>query len=254
MTRSTTSSLDTFDFMELLYMLSESRRTGVLRVQREEEFQAWLQEGRIRHLEFAGRQGVSALAELLADPRGRFNFDEGLLHPDPHLDADIDTVAMEALAELPVPELLLQGPARITSPERVSRMPWTLRQEDLLREVEMGTPLRDLARDPEAQKVLSRLARLGLLAARKSRVARLTVAVTRQVKGVAVIDETIWRRWREDLGRHISHIALRDAQNGVHTLPVTVGTTAGAQVLLPPEMLVRTRLHVGDAVLVQPAG
>ncbi|WP_424951731.1 DUF4388 domain-containing protein [Deinococcus sp.] len=252
MTRST-SSLETFDFLELLYMLSESRRTGVLRVYRTQEFQAWLQEGRIRHLEFGYRRGVAALADLLADPRGRFNFEEGQIHPDPHLDAEIDMVAMEALAELPVPELLLQGPARIGSPERVARMPWTLRQEGLLNEVEKGTPLRELARDPEALQVLARLARLGLLVPRKSRVARLTVAVTRQVKGVAVIDETILRRWRDDLGRHVSHIALRDSQNSVHTLPVTVGTTAGTHLMLPPELLVRTRLHVGDAVLVQPA-
>jgi hypothetical protein len=248
-----TSSLETFDFLELLYMLSESRRTGVLRVYRDLEFQAWLQEGRVMDLQFGTLKGVSALAELLSDPRGRFNFEEGQVHPNPHLDADIDVVAMEALAELPVPELLLQGPARLSSPERVARMPWTLRQADILRDVEAGTPLKELALDPEARQMLSRLARLGLLLARKSRVARLTVVVTREVKRVAVIDETILRRWREDLGRHVKHIAVRDPQNVVHVLPVTVGLTAGAQLMLPPELLVRTRLHVGDAVLVQPA-
>ncbi|GGJ90171.1 DUF4388 domain-containing protein [Deinococcus aquiradiocola] len=253
MTRST-SSLETFDFLELLYMLAESRRTGVLRVYRDQEFQAWLQDGRVMHVEFGVLRDVSALSALLADPRGRFNFDEGQVHPDPHLDTDMDSLAMEALSELPTPELLLQGPGKITSPERVARMPWSLSQERVLREVETGTPLRELARNPEALEMLSRLARLGLLVARKSRVARLTVAVTRQVKGVAVVDETIIRRWREDLGRHFSHIALRDPQNVVHTLPVTVGSTAGTQLMLPPELLVRTRLHVGDAVLVQPAG
>ena len=196
---------------------------------------------------------MAALSDLLADPRGRFNFEEGLIHPDPHLDADIDSVAMEALADLPTPELLLQGAARINSPERVARMPWTLQQERILQDVESGTPLRELSRDPEALQMLSRLVRLGLLVPRKSRVARLTVAVTRQVKGVAVIDETILRRWRDDLGRHVSHIALRDAQNIVHTLPVTLGATAGTQLMMPPELLVRTQLHVGDAVLVQPA-
>ena len=252
MTRST-SSLETFDFLELLYMLAESRRTGVLRVFRDQEFQAWLQEGRVMHLEFGSLRGVQALADLLRDPRGRFNFEEGQIHPDPHLDTDIDVVAMEALAELPVPELLLQGPARVSSPERVARMPWTLRQEDILRDVEAGTPLNELAQNPEALQMLSRLARLGLLLPRKSRVARLTVAVTREVKRVAVIDETIMRRWRDDLGRHVQHIAVRDPQNMIHVLPVTVGMTAGAQLMLPPELLVRTKLHVGDAVLVQPA-
>ncbi len=252
MTRST-SSLETFDFLELLYMLAESRRTGVLRVFRDQEFQAWLQEGRVMHLEFGSLRGVQALADLLRDPRGRFNFEEGQIHPDPHLDTDIDVVAMEALAELPVPELLLQGPARVSSPERVARMPWTLRQEDILRDVEAGIPLNELAQDPEALQMLSRLARLGLLLPRKSRVARLTVAVTREVKRVAVIDETIMRRWRDDLGRHVQHIAVRDPQNMIHVLPVTVGMTAGAQLMLPPELLVRTKLHVGDAVLVQPA-
>ncbi|WP_310582666.1 DUF4388 domain-containing protein [Deinococcus sp.] len=253
MTRST-SSLETFDFLELLYMLAQSRRTGVLRVYRTQEFQAWLQEGRVRHLEFGYLRGVSALSELLADPRGRFNFEEGQIHPDPHLDAEIDVVAMEALADLPTPELLLQGPARISSPERVARMPWTLRQEGVLREIDAGTPLRELTRDPDALQMLSRLARLGLLAPRKSRVARLTIAVTRQVRGVAVIDETILRRWKDDLGRHVSHVALRDPQNVVHTLPISAGPTAGTQLMLPPELLVTTRLHVGDAVLVQPAG
>ncbi len=252
MTRST-SSLETFDFLELLYMLAESRRTGVLRVYRDGEFQAWMQDGRIRHLEFGHRKGVAALTNLLSDPRGRFNFDEGQVHPDPHLDADIDSVAMEALADLPTPELLLQGPAKINSSERVARMPWTMKQERVLQDVESGTPLRELVHDSEALQMLSRLVRLGLLVPRKSRVARLTVAVTRQVKGVAVIDETILRRWRDDLGRHVSHIALRDSQNIIHTLPVTVGTTAGTQLMMPPELLIRTQLHVGDAVLVQPA-
>ncbi|WP_407570326.1 DUF4388 domain-containing protein [Deinococcus altitudinis] len=252
MTRST-SSLETFDFLELLYMLTESRRTGVLRVFRDQEFQAWLLEGRVMHLEFGSLKGVQALADLLGDPRGRFNFEEGQLHPDPHLDTDIDVVAMEALAELPVPALLLQGPARVSSPERVARMPWTLRQQDILRDVEAGTPLNELSQDPDALQMLSRLARLGLLLPRKSRVARLTVAVTREVKRVAVIDETIMRRWRDDLGRHVQHIAVRDPQNRVHVLPATSGMTAGAQLMLPPELLVRTRLHVGDAVLVQPA-
>ena len=214
-----TSSLETFDFLELLYMLSESRHTGVLRVYRDHEFQAWLQEGRVIHLEFGLLRGVLALANLLSDPRWRFNFEEGLIHPDPRLDTDIDVLAMEALAELPVPELLLRGPARISSPERVARMPWTLRQENILRDVESGTPLNELAGDPDALQMLSRLARLGLLVPRKSRVARLTVAVTREVKRVAVIDETILRRWRDDLGRHVQHIAVRDPQNVVHVLP-----------------------------------
>ncbi len=249
-----TSSLSTFDFLELLMMLAASRRTGVLRVYRDEEFEAWLQDGQVMHLEFGEIQGVAALSELLRDPRGRFNFEEGLLHPHPKMDANIEAVAMEALAQLPPPDLLFQGPAKITSPERVKRMPWTLRQQDVLREVEAGTPLVELTQDPQALQMLSRLARLGLLAARKSRMARLTVAVTREVSGVAVIDEAIVRRWQGDLGRHVSHVALRDTSNVVHTFRIRSSATAGTQLMLPPEILLRTRLRVGDPVLVQPAG
>ncbi|WP_189090356.1 DUF4388 domain-containing protein [Deinococcus ruber] len=248
-----TSSLTTFDFLELLLMLAESRRTGVLRVYRDAEFEAWLQEGQVMHLVFGQLEGVAALIELLSDPRGRFNFEEGHTHPSPKMDASIEAVAMEALAALPLPELVLQGPARVTSLERVRRMPWTLRQENVLREVEAGTPLGELARDAEARQMLSRLARLGLLAARRSRTARLTVAVTKEVSGVVVIDDAIVRRWQGDLGRHISHIALRDPDNMVHKLRITSSTTAGTQVMLPPELLLRTSLRVGDAVLVQPA-
>ncbi len=248
-----TSSLATFDFLELLLMLGSGRRTGVLRVYRDHEFEAWMHGGTVTHLQFGQLEGVAALVELMNDPRGRFNFEEGQVHPNPRLNLSMEVVAMEALRDLPLPELPFPGPARIVSPERVRRMNWTLRQEDVLREIEAGMPLSELAERPEAQQLVARLGRLGLLTARKPRMARLTVGVTREVRGVAVIDETILRRWREDLGRHIAYVALRDHNNEIRTFRITSSVSAGTQLLVSPEMLLRTQLHVGDAVLVQPA-
>ncbi|MFC4452842.1 DUF4388 domain-containing protein [Deinococcus sonorensis] len=248
----TTATLETFDFLELLVMLAEGRRTGVLRVFREHEFQAWLRDGRIMHLQFGELVGVPALVALLSDPRGHFNFDENLLHPAPLMDHQMEDVALEALASLPVPDLVLQGPARIAAPERVARMSWSLREENVLREVAAGTPLSQLSQDPQARQLLGRLARLGLLVARRSRVARLTVAMTHEVQGVGVVNESILRRWREDVGKHVSHVAVRDTVGEVHSVPVVGSASAAALLLLPPELMLRTQMHAGDAVLVRP--
>jgi Domain of unknown function (DUF4388) len=257
MTKST-ANLETFDFLELLMMLGDTGRTGVLRVAQPWRtdgnlFEAWMDDGRLRSLTFGTLSGVPALTALISDPRGQFNFEEGLTHPEPRLNLAVEAAALDALNQLPVPELVLRGPARLVHPDRVYRMPWSLRQANILAEVEQGRPLRELAEEQDALELLSRLARLGLLSARKSRVARLVLGVTYDVARVAVIDDTILKRWRDDLGRHISHIVLRDPAGHQYTFLVRGGATAGTQLLLPPELMTRSRLNAGESVLVQPA-
>ncbi|WP_102124994.1 DUF4388 domain-containing protein [Deinococcus planocerae] len=248
------ASLETFDFLELLSLLAGQGRTGALRVERHDgAFQAWLEGGRVRHLGCGPDRGAAALVRVLREPRGRFHFDEGLRHPGPGLDASVDEVALEALAALPVPELPFPGPARVTAPERLARLRWTLQEQDLLGQVEAGRPLSELAGSPEARRLLAGLVRLGLLARREVRVARLTVSVTREVTGVAVVDGLIWERWREDLARHVAHVAIRAPSGGVVTLPVRPGPNLSTHLLVPPEVLLRAGLRAGESVLVRPA-
>jgi hypothetical protein len=248
-----TSSLETFDFLELLYMLSGSGKTGALSVHRPDGlFQCWLERGRVRRLEFGTLQGVDAAVKLLLDPRGQFQFDDALTHPTPLSDSNLDEVIFEALDALPEHQPLFDGPARITSPERVAALRWTLQEQDVLRQIEAQRPLSDLTRDPSTRRMLSKLVRMRLLSPRKSRVARLSVTVTRTVRGVVVIDDLILKRWKEDLVRPPQHIAVRDDAGNVYTLPVRGGPDLGAQLLIPTDLLMRTGLRAGDSVLVRP--
>ncbi|WP_216319228.1 DUF4388 domain-containing protein [Deinococcus aestuarii] len=247
------ANLETFDFLGLLALLAGQGRTGALRVERPDgTFQAWLEEGRLRHLSFGGQQGAAALVRLLRDPRGRFGFDEGLRHPAPGPGLSVDEVALEALRELPPPELPFGGPARVTSPGRLAGLRWTLQEQRLLGQIEQGRPLSEVAVDPAARGLVASLVRLGLLARREVRVARLTVTVTREVTGVAVLDGVIWERWRDDLGRHFAQVAVRGPGGAVATLPVRGGVSLGAQLLVPPELLLRAGWRAGESVLVRP--
>lgn len=250
----TTASLETFDFLQLLYLLSDQGRTGVLTVHRPDgPFQAFLEGARVRHLQFAAQTGVPALVRLLLDPRGRFQFDEGVVHPRALLDVALDDVALEALGALPEAELPYGGPARITSPERVARMRWSLQEQALLQQIETQQPVAALSQDPDARRLLQKLHRLGLIAPRKSRVARLSVAVTREVRGVALVDELILKRWKEDLRRPPQSVAVRTDDGQVHLLPVRGGANLVNALHLTPELLMRTGLRAGDSVLVRPA-
>ncbi|ALW89253.1 DUF4388 domain-containing protein [Deinococcus actinosclerus] len=252
MTKST-ASLETFDFLELLYLLSEQGRSGVLSVHRPDgQFQAWLEGGRVRHLQLGDDLGVPALARLMQDPVGRFQFDEGVTHPRPRLDATLDEVTLEALEALPVRELPFDGPGRITSPERVSRMRWSLKELDVLKMIEAQKPVSDLVADPEVKRMLLKLVRMGLLVARRSRTARLVVTVTRQVRDVVLVDELIMRRWKEDIVRHPQFVAIRGDSGKVVSLPVRAGSNLTTQLMIPPELLMRTALRAGESVLVKP--
>ncbi|GAA0503556.1 DUF4388 domain-containing protein [Deinococcus depolymerans] len=252
MTRST-SSLDTFDFLELLYLLSEQARTGVLYVYRPDgQFQAWLEAGRVRHLQFGVDDGVQALVRLMLDPKGRFHFDEGVTHSSPRLDATLDEVTLEALEAMPFQDLPFDGPARVTSPQRVARMRWSLKELDVLKQIDAQKPVSELAQDPETKRMLLKLFRIGLIVPRKTRVARLTVSITRQVQGVALVDELIFRRWKEDIVRHPQLVALRADDGQVYTLPVRMSANLATQIMIPADLLVRTTLRAGDSVLAKP--
>lgn len=249
----TTSSLEHFDFLQLLHMLADGGKTGVLTIYRPDgNFEAWLDGGRVRHIEMGRLKGVLALAALMHDPVGRFQFDEGRLHPNPDLNDTVNALALAATSSLPEQQLPFQGPARLTAPERLAEMNWSEAEQRILQRLEQQVPLSALWHEPLARGLVSRLLRLGLLKERKSRVARLTVGVTREVRGVAIIDEMILRRWKEDLMRPPQKLAVRDEAGNVYTFAVRGGPNLGAQLLLPPDVLMQTRLQAGESVLVRP--
>ncbi|GGB64011.1 DUF4388 domain-containing protein [Deinococcus soli (ex Cha et al. 2016)] len=252
MTKST-ASLETFDFLELLYLLSEQGRSGALYVFRPDgRFEAWLEGGRVRHLQLAEDVGVAALVRLMRDPIGRFHFDEGVTHPDPRLNASLDEVTLEALEALPVQDLPFDGPARITSPDRVQRMRWSMKELDVLKMIDAQKPVKDLVGDPDVKRMLLKLVRIGLLVPRRSRTARLVVTVTRQVRDVVLVDDLIFKRWKEDIVRHPQFVAVRGESGKVFSLPVRVGSNLTTQLMIPPELLMRTSLRAGESVLVKP--
>lgn len=249
----TTSSLEHFDFVQLLRMLADSGRTGVLTVDRPDaNFEVWLEQGLVRHMQMGRLQGVLAMAALLNDPRGRFQFEEGRQHPNPSLRAGVDTLALEAMSSMPEKNMPFPGPARVTDRDRLDGMDWTEAEQRVLRRIEQQTPISELWKDRMARGLISRLLRLGLLKERRSRVARLTVTVTHEVRGVALVDDLIMRRWKEDLVRHPQLLAVRDDAGNTYRFPLRSGPNLGTHLLLPPDLIMQTRLRAGESVLVKP--
>jgi len=251
------NSLETFDFIELLAMLARGGKTGALRVERGTQvFTLWLSAGRVRHMDGAGlATGARALADLLEDPRGRFQFEENETAPPPTLDLSHDAFAYEALKLLPPPPLKFPGAGRLESPERLAELSLSLYEQEVLRGVAEGKLLSELAaaRDPQAAALLGRLGRLRLIGERRTRVARLLVQLSRRGGAAAVVDESIYRRWREAAGSRIEQVQVRGERGGkVHVLPVVSGMQVGTVLELPPELLIQTGLRGGDAVLVRP--
>ncbi|GBF03905.1 hypothetical protein DAERI_010077 [Deinococcus aerius] len=252
MTQSTTS-LDPFDPLELLRLLAERGSTGIFVVTHPAGlFQVWLEEGRVQHLHFGAERGAAALARLLGDPAGQFHFEAGLRCPDPTLDALLDELVLEALDALPGGTLKFEGPAQFTSPERIARLNWTPAEREVLRQIRGGRPLADLAEDPEARRLILKLCRMRLLAPRAARVARLTVGVSRQGAGAALVDLQIHGRWQSGAARPLTQVAVRREDGSVVTLPVRGEPGLGPRLLLPPELLVHTGLRGGESVLVRP--
>lgn len=247
------SRLEDFDFLYLLRMLAEGGKTGVMNVTHPTgQLRCWVEGETVRHIEFGPRQGVEALQALLRDPRGRFQFEEGPKHPAPQLNEALDAVAYEALAALPDQPLPFEGPARLGDPERLQALPLGPDEQRVLRRIEMQTPLSELAADPVARRLISCLSTLGLLKMRKSRVARLTVGMTREVRGVVLVDQHIFRRWKEDLVRHPQQLAIRDDAGHTYTFALREGPGLGTHLLLPPDLMMQTGLRAGESVLVKP--
>lgn len=248
----TTLNLSHFNFLELMQLLAAGGKTGVLSVLRDDEtFECSLEVGRVRSLKMGARRGNLALAALLADPRGQFQFDEGRRDPAPAMDASMDEVALAALAALPEQPLPFDGPGKLAT-ERLDQMSWTVAERRILERIEAQQPLAEVARDPEARQLISRLDRLGLLKARKSRTARLTVTLAQGVRGVVVVDSAIVRRWAGDLGRPPAQLAVRDDAGQTYTFALRMAPDLGHQLQVPTELLMRTGLRSGMSVLVKP--
>lgn len=253
------TSLDNFDLLELLFLLSGQARTGVLRVRRPgDTLEVWLERGRLRHVVLGGwsglkAQGAAALAAFLREPRGHFQFDEGVHCLAPTLDVTLDELALTALDELPLPDLRFDGAARVVSPERLAALPLTPEQREVVARVEAQHPVAAFMLDPAARRLLNKLGRMGLITARRPRVARLTVGVSREATGAVLLDSLIVTRWENALARLPWKVEIRAADSATHTLPVRGGAGLGKQLLVPPELMVRTGLHAGTSVLVKPA-
>ena len=255
-----TQSLETFDFVELISMLAKGGKTGALRVYRERaRFALWLSGGRVRQMvsqvtSSQDVQGAAALVDILEDPRGRFHFEEGEAAPQPDLDQSWEAFTYEALKLLPPPPLKFEGVGRLGPPEELAELNLSLHEREVLRGVAEGHPLSELARTHEAAALLGRLCRLRLIAERKLRVARLAVQVNKRLSGAVLVDEVIYRRWREAVGGHVERVEIRDERSGqVYPLPVRATSGLGTAIQMPPDLLMRTSLRAGDAVLVRPA-
>ncbi|AXG98145.1 DUF4388 domain-containing protein [Deinococcus wulumuqiensis] len=259
----TLGNLADFDVLQLLLLLAQGKRTGVLRVQRPGAlFQCWLEGGQVRRVSLrrlrgapgeSDLEGAEALVGLLREPSGHFQFDEGVRSAHRPLDVPLDVVAYAALRELPAPELPFTGPARVTDPARLAAFPWSLSEWEVLDRIRAQVPLGDLAADPGAAALAARLARLGLLRERRLRTARLLVAVTHEVAGAVLVDAMIVERWKGDLGRLPEHVGVRDEGGKSYRFPVRGHPEVGALILIPPDVLTKTRLQAGESVLVKPA-
>lgn len=252
-----TTSLDAFDLLELLLMLAGQGKTGLMQVEpagsAAAPFLLWLAAGRVQAVTLGPLRGAEALARMLGAPQGQFVFEPGLRVPAPDLDVSLDDLTWQALdaVTLPVPDFT--GPGRLTAPERLAALACFPEERAVLRRLEAQEPVGNVTADPLGARVVAKLVRLGLLAARKTRVARLTLGVTRQVRGAAVLDETILERWRVSGGGPVSQVAVRLEDGQVLVLPVRGVAGVGNTLLLPPELLLRHALRAGLSVLVRPA-
>ena len=187
-----TTSLDAFDLLELLLMLSGQGKTGLMQVEPTgagaAPFLLWLAAGRVQAVTYGPLRGAAALARMLGAPQGQFVFEPGLRVPAPDLDVSLDDLTWQALDAVALPAPDFSGPGRLTALERVAALACSPEERMVLRRLEAQEPVGEVAGDPLGARVVAKLVRLGLLAPRRTRVARLTLGVTRQVRGAAVLD------------------------------------------------------------------
>ena len=249
-----TQALEDFDFAELIAMLARGGKTGAMHLNRDgQPFVLWLAGGRVRQMSGPEVEGEAALIEVLEDPRGRFHFEDAESAPAPDRDVSWEAFALTALKLIPPPPLKFSGAALLKNPQILDELELSMLEREVIRGVQEGHPLSDLARSFEAAAFLGRLSRLRIITERKTRVARLTVQMTQQISGVVLVDELIFRRWRDAVGSHIDKVQVRTSSGQVHPLPLRAAAGLGGVIQVPPDVLMRCGLRVGDAVQVRPA-
>ena len=250
-----TQALEDFDFVELVYMLARGGKTGAMHLNRDgQAFALWLRAGRVRQMSGPEVEGEAALIDVLEDPRGRFLFEEAESAPAPDRDVSWEAFALSALKLIPPPPLKFSGAALIKEPQVFDDLELSMLEREVIRGVQEGHPLSELARTHEASALLGRLGRLRLITERKTRVARLTVQMTQQISGVVLVDELIFRRWRDAAGSHIDRVQIRSERSGqVHPAALRAVAGLGSVLQVPPDVMMRCGLRVGDAVQVRPA-
>ncbi len=257
------NSLSNFDLLHLLTVLATAQQTGALRVERDapkpalptQQFSIWLSKGRVVQAQGPyNLSGTAALAELLRGQGGQFYFQSGELAPAPTFNLSTDEFGYQALLLLPPPELTFGGALRVVSIDRLDELDLTELQLELLENLDLSMPLVDAADTPEAQHFVARLLRLGLLTRRRLRVAHMVVQLTFDTIDQGFIDDAIYQTWCKARSEKIAHAEMRLSSGQEYLLPVAPRKNLGASLLLPPDVLIRTGLSVGEAVLLRPQG
>lgn len=258
------NTLAGFDLLHLLGVLAAAGQSGVLDIERPQaagpvgtqaaqNFAITLRGGRVVSAQGPyNLTGPAVLAELLRRPEGTFLFRSVAFAADEPQESAVstDSFGYQALLLLPPPPLPFAGAARLVSIERLTELGLTPQEAELLEDLDLGMPLRDAADTPQAQAFVARLHKLGLLARRKLRVARLVVRLSQGPD--CLIDDDIYQAWCRIKGENITHAEMRLDTGGDYLLAVTPRKKLGAAVALSAEVLLRTGLRVGQAVLMRP--
>ncbi len=247
-----TTSLETFDPLALLFMLGRTQRSGTLRITQERgELQVALRQGRIQNALYGDRRGSSALAVVASDPSGHFSFEDTVPLRGP-LDLPVEAFALAALRELPPPEVLFDGPGRLSEGTTEANLMLTERERLCLTEIQAGTPLTRLMASMDARALAARLIRLGVLVPRKARTARLTLTLDRGGSKTAELDEIIVARWSDDTGAPVRKVMVKTDSGQVVAFAVRARPNLGTALVLPREWLMQHGLRSGESVLVRP--
>lgn len=247
--REVLGNLRDYDPAELLLLLSSAGRSGHFEVRASSGvFRLALREGRVGSVTFGEARDEEALALLLRDPQGAFEFSAGAASCGEG--RVMSALLLGALRRLPLPALPFDGAARVRNDGVLATLELNEAERRALAEVGAGRKLSEL--EGEVRAAAARLARLGVLAPRKVRVAQLTVGVWRDGGREAALDSSITETWTQQLGQFCGRLQVRTKEGRVLSLPARPAVRLGAQLLLSPEALVLHGLRVGDAVLVRP--
>lgn len=241
--------------IEIMQLLSQSSGSGVFRVPGGEVF---LEKGLPVHAQYKGRSGRDGLFQILALKEGKFRYLEGERASRSSLEGPLENYLLEAIRFIDAKlDLSPFDQIELADPQRASHLTLSPDEFELLRHLKGPVSLMDLITRSglPAETVsanVSHLARLGLVhvTSRTPRTVRLTVE--RLGGGEAArIDTQLLRAWREHYGA-FTGLEVK-GKDGVVRLAVEPAPGAGAQLLLPAEMLFFHNLSVGEEVLVWPA-